>query len=536
MGLHKLGDAAWIFKSALTDPQRSLALILRLQQLLRKQPIPGIVDIVSSYDSIAVHFHPSQGDLVFQQLTSIDFDGAPELDPDSGRTLQIPVVYDGPHGPDLQALADACKLSPEDLIRLHSGADFTVAAIGFSPGFPYLAGLPDALRQPRHASPRPVAAGSVAVANGQAGIYPNASQGGWHVIGRTSQRLFDPHREDPSLLKPGDRVRFEAVEQLDFETPPPTLDSEPEGGIKVLDPGPLTSIQDHGRYGWQHIGVSPGGAVDPISATVANRLVGNPDDAAVLECTMSGPKLLFEQASRIAWVGWDNRSSGRPVDVKPGTRIDLSGRTRHLRGYIAVAGGIDVPTIMGSRSTDLRAGFGGHHGRALRAGDSLIIGDAPCGPVSGSWHVAWPEPGRPLIELRFIRGMHADAFGKESYAAFCKNFYQISPASDRMGTRLQGVKLSLSPPCDMVSQAVVYGTIQVPPDGQPIVLMSERQTIGGYPQIGHVISADLPVLARAWPGTRIHFREVTLDEARDAWFKLERELGLLHAGLSLIKN
>jgi len=536
MGLHKLGDAAWIFKSALGDGQRSLDLVLRLLKLLQKHPIPEIVDIVSSYDTIAVHFHPSHGDIVFNHLTALNLDDAPDQGSCQGRCVSIPVVYGGARGPDLQALASSTHLSNQEIIQLHSETEYTVAAIGFSPGFPYLAGLPKPLHCPRHATPRQVAAGSVAIASDQAGVYPMASQGGWHVLGRTNHCLFDPKREDPSLLKPGDKIRFEAVEHLDFDDAPPTDADQPEGSIKVLDPGPLTSIQDHGRYGRQHIGVSPGGAADPISATVANRLVGNPDDAAVLECTMMGPKLQFDEVTRIAWVGWSNSASGKPLDVKAGTRIDLSGRTTHLRGYIAVAGGIEVPKIMGSRATDIRAGFGGHHGRALRAGDSLHIGQAPSGPVSGSWHVAWPKPKGYLIELRFLRGMQADWFSKESYAAFTRNFYQISPASDRMGARLQGAKLNLVEPREMVSQAVVYGSIQVPPDGQPTVLMSERQTIGGYPQIGHVISADLPDLARAWPGTQIHFHEVTLDEARDAWFNLERDLGFLQAGLSLVKE
>ncbi len=532
MGLRNLGDSAWLFQSGIQNPARSLDLILRLRQLLEKNPIPEIVDIVSSYDTIAVHFRPSDGETVLAHLTALHLDDVPAKTPTGQRQVTIPVAYGGAYGPDLQTLANAKALSQQELIRLHSEATYTVAAIGFAPGFPYLTGLTEALHAPRHSSPRPVAAGSVAVAADQAGIYPHSSQGGWHVLGRTGLPLFDPFSSQPTLLQPGDQVRFEVAETIEEVRPTAPPDYEVVSGITVLDPGPLSSIQDHGRYGYQHIGVSPGGAADPILATVANRLVGNPDTAAVIECTMSGPKLLFEQDARIAWVGWNHPSAGRPVAVKAGARVDLSGRTSHLRGYIAVAGGIDIPPVMGSRSTDIRGGFGGHRGRKLAANDRLPIGEAGEGPPLGSWSVAWPHTNRYLIELRFIRGMQAEAFTEESRRQFSKSFYDLSPASDRMGCRLSGAKLALKSPMNLRSQPVIAGSVQVPPDGQPIVLMSERQTIGGYPQIGHVISADIPILARAWPGARIHFREVSLDEARLAWFDLQRELGLLQSGLN----
>jgi KipI family sensor histidine kinase inhibitor len=525
MGLHQLGDSAWIFKSGAKDAHGHLTLIQRLLKILQKHRIPEIVDVVSSFHTIAVHFNPSDGETIFKHLTALHLDDASDEVESSPQTVTIPVVYGGEYGPDLRDLAKKTKLSEKELIQIHSETEFTVAAIGFSPGFPYLAGLPKILSQPRLASPRKVAAGSVAIANDQAGIYPFASQGGWLILGRTNRTLFDPHREQPSLLKSGDKVRFESVDHLDFTAPPAEATHDTDGSIQILDPGPLSSIQDHGRYGRQHLGVSPGGAVDPTLATIANRLVGNPDNHAVIECTMAGPILLFHENTRVAWIGWSHPDSGKPVDIKAGDTVDLSDRT------IAVAGGIDVPLIMRSRSTDIRAQFGGFHGRVLRSGDRLKIGQSNHGPTSGSWHVAWPQPNRQHIELRFIRGMQADWFNQESYAKFTKTFYQISPASDRMGTRLVGAKLILNEAKEMVSQPVVYGSIQVPPDGQPIILMSERQTIGGYPQIGHVISADLPILARAWPGTQIQFREVSLDDARDAWFELQRELGMLHAGL-----
>ena len=204
-----------------------------------------------------------------------------------------------------------------------------------------------------------------------------------------------------------------------------------------------------------------------------------------------------------------------------------------LRGYVAVAGGIDVPEVLGSRATDLRAVLGGHHGRTLQAGDTLPIGKTGTAPVSEKWHVSWPHPDGNRIEIRYLRGMQADWFTGEAHKFFSGNLYEISPTFDRTGTRLMGSKLKLREPREMVSQPVVFGSVQVPPDGQPIVLMSERQTIGGYPQIGHVISADIPKLARAWPGTQVRFREVDLDEARQAWNELQHELAILNTGLMM---
>lgn len=532
MGLRALGDTAWLFEAGGSDPDKKLELVLRLRRLLGLNPIPEIVDVVSSYDSIAVLFNPSDGEKVFDHLTSLHLHQLKDDEPLESFTITIPVVYGGEHGPDLSSFAEACQMTPQEVVECHRGIEYTVAALGFSPGFPYLAGLPKALHQPRHATPRQVAAGSVAIAGNQTGIYPFASQGGWHVIGRTDLELFDAQRENICLLHPGDKVRFVEMQSLKEPKKVAPAIQLAEEGIQVLQPGALSSVQDHGRWGKQHLGVTHGGAADPLQATIANRLVGNPDAAAVIECTMTGPLLQFDHEATVAWVGWAHESSGRMHQLKAGSRIDLRGRMSHLRGYIAVGGGIDVAKVLGSCATDLRAAMGGHQGRSLREGDVLAIGDAKTREVAAKSRVGWPHPEGNLINLRYLPGMQADWFSEEARDHLAKSFYEISPASDRMGTRLKGPKLRLSEPREMVSQPVVAGSIQVPPDGEPIVLMTERQTIGGYPQIGHVISADIPKLARAWPGTRVHFHEVSLEQAREAWKKLRRELGILSAGLS----
>lgn len=535
MGLRQLGDSAWLFQAELGDLERNHRFILRLRKLIEETRITQIVDVVVSFESIAVHFQPMHGERVFQYLTDLKFEDIPDDEEIRSSEFVIPLCYG--KGNELDRLAEKLGISVQELIDLHSGAVYSVAAIGFSPGFPYLLGLPEKLRLPRLATPRKVESGSVAIAGSQAGIYPNASQGGWHVLGKTSVQLFDVNRDEPSLLEPGDRVRFQAVDIFEHVSDASGEENQLEGGdVLILEPGPMTSVQDHGRYGYQSMGVSPGGAVDPIMATIANRLVGNANDAAVLECTMAGPKLEFLKHSRIAFLGWSDERSGRPASVKAGEVIDLTKPTQPLRGYIAIAGGVDVPVVLGSRSTDLRAKFGGFRGRELRKGDRLTVGIAGKGPVAGAWHVACPHGVLPQVEVRFLRGIQTHWFTDDMRRRLVETVYRVSSTSDRMGTRLDGAVLELKQPREMVSQPVIFGSIQVPTSGQPIVLMSERQTIGGYPQIGHVISADLPIMARAWPGTAIRFREVSIEEARHAWYELQRDLGILQTGLALLEQ
>ncbi len=521
-----LGDRAWL---RMADDAGALA------KGIAERHLPGVSDVVASYDSVTVHCRdPLVALEVREKLETIG------SEPEGGESfvggpLHVPVAYGGEHGPDLGHVAATLNLPPQEIVRLHSDALYTVAAVGFSPGFPYLTGLPERLHLPRRATPRRVAAGAVAIAGAQAGIYPNNSHGGWHVIGRTALELFDPHRDEPALLKPGDRLRFVPGGGIAPHSFREETEVRAERVIEVIEPGMLTTVQDRGRPGFQHIGVTPGGAADPVMARVANRLVGNPPDAALLECAMRGLVLRVPADAWVAWVGWDDLSSGRPHVLTDNRMIDLRARMSAPHGYFAIAGGIDVPQVLGSRATDLRAGFGGWHGRALRAGDRLPLGSAANGPSPGAWRVGWPAPVKSdtTIELRFLAGVQSDWFNGESLQAFRNSIYQTTSMTDRTGARLEGLKLKLREAREMASQPVCAGSVQVPPDGRPIVLMSERQTIGGYPQIGHVISADLPVLARAWPGTNVRFREVTLEDARAAWREMQREIAMLETGLRL---
>ncbi|NJM36815.1 MAG: biotin-dependent carboxyltransferase family protein, partial [Akkermansiaceae bacterium] len=275
-----------------------------------------------------------------------------------------------------------------------------------------------------------------------------------------------------------------------------------------------------------------GGAVDTQSLRIANLMVGNDEGAAALEICMSGPVLKFHIDAVIALTG----ATGKPQSIFAGEVVDFSKNSGGVRTYLAVAGGLNVPEILGSAATDLRAGFGGLHGRALLAGDRLEIGQPNFPPKPGNWHVGKAVNGIVSeIELRFLPGVQADWFSEKARHDFHSEIFLISPYSDRMGTRLSGKMLDLAQPREMTSQPVATGSVQVPPDGQPIILLAERQTIGGYPQIAHIISVDLPKLARAWPGTKIRFREVTMAEAQNLKLQEEQDFAWLRTGLELLK-
>lgn len=292
--------------------------------------------------------------------------------------------------------------------------------------------------------------------------------------------------------------------------------------LHVVSPGPLTTVQDLGRTGWRHLGVGCCGVLDPVAARVANRLVGNAPGEAVLEMTLQGPTLRFEQPVTIALCGamvaarFEDEDGdtctvygGRPAALPAGTlRIGLL--HGGARAWMAVAGGIDVPPVLGSRSTDLRGGFGGLDGRALQAGDVLPIArqadaDDILDPRIPSW---WVDPlaHERDLPIRYVPSAHPLAVGLSSRA------WRASPRSDRQGVRLEDGALE-APREEQISAAVAPGTVQLPPDGRPIVLLADAQTVGGYPRLGHVVSADLPRLAQLRPGERVRFEACDLETA-----------------------
>ncbi|MEO6566506.1 MAG: biotin-dependent carboxyltransferase family protein [Casimicrobiaceae bacterium] len=329
--------------------------------------------------------------------------------------------------------------------------------------------------------------------------------------------------------------------------------------IEVVKPGLLSTLQDSGRYGYQRFGVVAGGAMDEWSHRVANVMVGNAEDEATLEITVQGPSLDFNGTTLIAIHGADLSPrigeqavpQGRPVLVRAGSRLEFGRRQSGFRAYLAVAGGYDVPPVMNSRSTYLRGAFGGLNGRAMRKGDRLPIGagDVDAFPAlarmlreSADAFAATPGALVPPIAVgvpqtvRVIAGQQWEAFTGEAQAQFVDAEFRISPQSDRMGYRLDGPKLARRKAIEMISEAVSFGTVQVPPDGNPIVLMADRQTTGGYPKIAQVASVDLPLLAQMLPQQGLRFALISLAEAQSLYLARVQELGRLRQAIDQLKR
>jgi biotin-dependent carboxylase-like uncharacterized protein len=452
--------------------------------------------------------------------------------------VDVPVEYGGAGGPDLDAVAAVNGLSPADVIARHTAHDYRVFMIGFLPGFAYLGSVDAAIAAPRHASPRlRVPPGSVGIAGQQTGIYPQASPGGWQIIGRTTARPFDARRPSPSLLAPGDRVRFVAV-------PPGTLGSfdaawaapEPpaedtRGGaraVRVEQPGLMTTVQDGGRWGHQHEGVPVSGAMDCASLRDANRAVGNPPHAAALEVTLGGVALRMEHGGSLAAAGADLNATldGRrlplatPVSHAAGSLVRFDSRGRGARAYLALDGGLAVAACLGSRATDLTSGLGGLGGRRLRADDRIPVGEpAPTPARASSASRQVPAGG---ARVRVMPGPHDEWFPPEALDLLCRTRYAITPESNRMGYRLRGAEPLPRDPREMVSDATCAGGLQVPPSGQPILLMADRQVTGGYPIVATVITADLPVVGQLAPGDWIEFDRCSRVEAIEALAHMDR--------------
>jgi len=461
---------------------------------------------------------------------------------DVAGALEIPVVYDGP---DLAVVAELTGLPVADVIRRHAGARYTVGWLGFSPGFGYLTGLDQRLSTvPRLETPRvTVPAGAVAIAAGLAAVYPSASPGGWRILGRTSMRLWDTARDPAALLSPGQAVRFRAVksdERHGSSGQHSDTDgrhgnsrhrdgARPSAGtrfMEVIRPGPLATVQDLGRLGLGSLGVPPSGAADRASLIDGNRLVGNDDGAAGVELTFGRAAFRFAGRARVAVTGAratvtlspgsdePARQTGASVlEVPDGGLVTIGTVQAGLRSYLAVAGGVAVPAVLGSRSADLLSGTGGG---PLHAGDLLPLGDPrPAGYLRAAVRTSTIAASTVMTArgtvaaLRVAGGPRLNWFGPHALDRLCAGVYTVTPASNRTGLRLDGPRVRRAGDAELPSEGLVTGSLQVPPDGSPILLLADHPTTGGYPVIAVVISADLGLAAQLRPGDLIRFAVVS---------------------------
>lgn len=546
------GDAALLveFANEISEPVNRQ--VQALAHALAQARLPGLGEAVPAYRSLLLPYDPLQLSFndVQEQVAAVAARSEAITLPEPALK-EIPVVYGGEFGPDVEFVAEQHGLSVEQVIRRHAGTTYRVYMLGFSPGFAYLGGLPADLATPRLPTPRTrVPAGSVGIAGQQTGIYPLATPGGWRLIGRTPRRLFDPAQEPPTLLQAGDLVRFVAIPAWPAEGEGAEVqgsggaeeqrskgaEEQGSGGglcLTVLDGGLLTTVQDLGRWGYQRFGVPVAGAMEAFALQAANRLVGNEPGEAALEVTVAGPTLQASDNCLVAVTGGDlgPRVNGRPLPmwlanfVRRGSVLDFAGRRLGARAYLAVAGGIAVPPVLGSRSTCLSGGFGGHQGRALRAGDVLPLGCAPADLLALAGQGLPPESWPVYDEaptVHAIPGPQDDYFTAEALATFFASEYVVSAIADRMGYRLQGPRLAHRGSAEFISAGVVTGSVQVPADGQPIVLMADHQTIGGYPVIATVVSADILLLAQCLPGSHLRFAPTTIEEAQRRWREVRR--------------
>ncbi|HEY4554227.1 MAG TPA: biotin-dependent carboxyltransferase family protein [Bacillaceae bacterium] len=329
--------------------------------------------------------------------------------------------------------------------------------------------------------------------------------------------------------------------------------------IIIHKPGLLSTLQDLGRTGYQQYGVIVSGSMDDFSHRMANLLTGNPEEEATLEMTLMGPTIQFDQEALISICGGDLSPkingrpvrSWRPIFVKKGTVLEFGYAQKGCRAYLAIAGGFSIPSVMESKSTYLRAGIGGFQGRTLKEEDAVPFGlPSPLGrkimnSLSGQagnqpfQEADWSAPDEQRIlqkkdgPLRVMKGRQYALFTPDSQTSFFQDAFTVSTESDRMGYRLKGSSLSLAIQEELLSEAVGFGSIQIPPDGNPIILLADRQTTGGYPKIAQIAAVDLPLVAQTKPGETLRFTEVPLEEAQRMYLEREADLSRLKEGIKL---
>jgi KipI family sensor histidine kinase inhibitor len=536
--IREAGDSAMLLELEEVIDAGVNARAIAIAAALRADAPAGVRDVVSTYRTVAVHFDPLRVDVEAMRaaMTRASTTPATHL---TGKTVDVPVQYGGEAGPDLLEVAQFADLSAQAAIDVHSGTPYRVFMLGFLPGFAYMGSVDARIAMPRRETPRVrVPVGSVGVASLQTGVYPRESPGGWRLIGRTNARVFDASRAETSLFAPGDIVRFTPADRLDFDGPRsagPLRASAGKAGasrhVTVVRPGLFTTIQDRGRWGHQADGVPVGGALDRVSHSAANALVGNDADAATLEVTLLGPELRFECDAVVAVTGADLGARVDGADValnstitcRRGAVLRFGERRSGSRAYVAVDGGIDVEPMLGSRATSVLCGLGGVDGRAIVAGDRLPLGAS-----------ARPERVRRVVDpapvphggarVRVLPGPHQEFFPDVAFDHLQRGRFTITPRSDRMGYRLEGARLPRMEGREMISDAAFIGGIQVPSSGEPILLMTDRQTTGGYPQIATVITADLPLAGQLAPGDWIEFEICSRREALTALVAQEGRL------------
>lgn len=519
----------------LADLDQTLALLASLQ----RDPLHGVVELVPAARTILVHFRPSatSAAALVQAIAARDLSQRVER---SSILVEIPVRYDGE---DLAEVAHLLGVTPEEVVRRHTGSEYTVAFTGFAPGFAYLSGGHPSFDVPRRSTPRTrIPAGAVGLAGTFSGVYPQASPGGWQIIGVTPVAMWDLGREQPALLQPGYRVRFVDVATLDGavdaagdigvdakgpEASPAAAARGQERAapgapaLKVKGTGLLTVFQDLGRHGQAGQGVSASGAMDQAGLKAANRLVGNRSDRAALETVGGGLQLQSLGETVLAVTGAEAPLAVRAADgrqwsvaghqavaLADGDTLSIGQPVAGARCYVAARGGFTVAPVLGSCATDTLAGVGP---APLAVGEVLGLLPAPAGAVVGM-------PGEPAAELPtvgqdvvldVVLGPRTDWFTPESVARLAAQRWQVTPQSNRVGLRLAGeMPLERAVTGELASEGTALGALQVPPSGQPVLFLADHPLTGGYPVIGAVAPHHLDRAGQVPVGAWLRFNPI----------------------------
>lgn len=515
----------------LADLQQTLVLLGALQT----QPIEGVQELVPAARTILVQFAPhiiGAAQLV-RRIADCDLSGSVQR---SDVLVQIPVRYDGE---DLAEVAQILGITAEEVVSRHTGSEWSVAFTGFAPGFAYLSGGDPIFNVPRRATPRTkVPAGAVALAGSFSAVYPQASPGGWQIIGVTDAAMWDLARDLPALLQPGYRVQFvdaatQKVASGDFS------DSISDGkvseikskqaqvatsfngcALRVRATGLLTLFQDMGRHGQAGQGVSASGAMDQAAFKTANRLVGNASQLPVLETVGGGLSLQSVGENVVAVTGADAPISITTVDgrrwsaprhaaiaLADGDTLSLAQPVAGARCYVAVRGGYEVAPVLGSASTDTLAHVGPP---ALHSGQLLAVLPAAHAVVA---ELALPAQDLPApdgeVVLDVELGPRTDWFTPEAVALLAAQRWQVTPQSNRVGLRLAGEQaLTRAVTSELPSEGTPLGAIQVPASGQPVLFLADHPLTGGYPVIGCVAPHHLDLAGQIPVGAWIRFNPV----------------------------
>jgi KipI family sensor histidine kinase inhibitor len=510
-----VSESSFLTEFPETTEEEANRFAVALAERLARKPPRGLLDAIPGARTLFVLFDPSIAgrEGLVRRLRRLGQQAGSA--PPESRRFRIPVAYGGESGPDLSALARDRGITADELARRHAGSDYTVAFLGFAPGFPYLTGLPPELAAPRRENPRThVPAGSVAIGGEYTAIYPAETPGGWKLIGRSPVRLFDASAHPPALLRPGDRVSFEPITQEELRTrlaenrtaETSAAPAAEDVLFETITPGLFSSVQGAPRFGLGASGVAAGGAMDLPSLERGNAIVGNASGAAALEVTLSGPELLLTSDALLCVTGADlgARWNGNavPLDTafpaRAGDRISFGYAAAGMRAYLCVVGGL-APPLPGEPVA--RLAKGDLVGRARPR--------APACPGEPSGATSTARNGDRTV--RVLPGPQPSFFPGGAIDVFFSVIYRVSPDSDRRGIRLDGPPIELSRPPDIPPEGTALGSIQVPASGLPIVLGPDRPVTGGYAKIATVVAADWPLLAQAPPGTAIRFRPAGSD-------------------------